>query len=261
MSCDPTWEVCDTVAKADAAATASTENTAVLDDEVVIYGADIFKSISRTWAIAAAGLFWTSYSWYTACISAYSAAASVNNITTADQDLFKSVNGWKYMTYWIYLNMGWGFLSLPVWTANTFIGESSGIPMTLASVFSKVSGLVGIAGMVIATLWYTSIVKEADAVTGTWDASNNWATTATAVTDNAKLQKRLEWRDFFFNSAAQTMLAVLTGSAVSAAAARAGNCYDDAGAVIDCPSDEATDDSAAAQTADADTAAEEKPAD
>jgi len=133
--------------------------------------------------------------------------------------------------------------------------------MTLATVFSKVSGLVGIAGMVIATLWYTSIVNEADAVAGTWDASNNWATTATDVTNNAKLQKRLEWRAFFFNSAAQTMLAALTSSAVSAAAERANTCYDDAGAAIDCPSDEASDDSAAAETADDATAAEDQPSD
>jgi len=123
MSCDPTWEVCDTVATADATYTASSENTAALNDETVIYGSDIYTSISRAWAIAAAGLMWTSYSWYTSCISAYSAAASVAGTTTANQDLFKSVNGWKYMTYWIYLNMAWGVPSFFVWTANTFIGE------------------------------------------------------------------------------------------------------------------------------------------
>ena len=110
--------------------------------------------------------------------------------------------------------------------------------MTLATVFSKVSGLIGIVGMLIASLWYNSIVKEADAVAGTWDASNNWATTATAVTDNSKKQLRLRFRAFFFNSAAQTMLAVLTSSAIAIAADRANTCYDDAGNMIDCPSDE-----------------------
>ena len=57
------------------------------------------------------------------------------------------------------------------------------------------------------------------------------------------------------------MLAVFTSSAIATAADRANTCYDEAGAVIDCPSDEAADDSASAETADADTAAEDSPSD
>jgi len=67
---------------------------------------------------------------------------------------------------------------------------------------------------------------------------------------------RLQLRDFFMNSFAVFMLSFINSGAVQAAYDKLTTCYDDAGAVIDCPSDEASDDSAAAETADADTAAE-----
>jgi len=66
MSCDPTWEVCDAV-KAEATTTA--DNTAVLADEDVIYGEDIYEQVARLWGLAAASQFWTAYTYYTRNIS------------------------------------------------------------------------------------------------------------------------------------------------------------------------------------------------
>ena len=80
MSCDPTWEDCGT----ETPSNQYPDNTNMQEDEEVEYGSDIFNRISRTWAIASAGLWWTSYSWYTSQISAYSAAAEVSSISTAN---------------------------------------------------------------------------------------------------------------------------------------------------------------------------------
>jgi len=59
MSCDPTWEVCDTPA------TTSTSDkgkgTSMADDQVVMDSDDDFIFNTFLWGLAASGLFWTSY--------------------------------------------------------------------------------------------------------------------------------------------------------------------------------------------------------
>ena len=148
--------------------------------------------------------------------------------------------------------MLWGLLTFPVWTFNKGGKVNSPPLLKAAAVISKVSGIVGIIGSVIAVLFYTSIVKQADAIAASWDASNNWATTSTNTTKVSARLIKLSARAMFFNSFTQIAMAGLT-SKIVAKAASPKICKDDDGEVIDCP--KSADDSADApadDSADAD---------
>ena len=99
--------------------------------------------------------------------------------------------------------------------ANSFVGAKGGALQSATVMLSKVSGIVGILGMVISTLYYLAIPSTAGDA-GTYSSVSYWPTGSTDAEKLATKGLRLTFRAMFFNSSAQLFTAVLTASALSA---------------------------------------------
>ncbi len=170
MSCDPTWEVCDTPADKPAATASKSDSDLVLDDEVVIEGNDLFVAHARAWALLSSGLFWQSYQGYVSYINTVYSSSSWTGYTDAQKDTYTGVNVWKYLKYSVYLGQLWGLVGSLVWFPNVFLGGKGGPAMQAAVLLSKLSGLVGIIQIVLAVLWFLAIPDQADATASTYEA-------------------------------------------------------------------------------------------
>jgi len=259
-SCDPTWEVCDTAVAADPAPANDETTTEVEDDSTAgpskvpyLYGVGLIYMITEGYLASR-----SFNSWVTDVI-----AAKVTNNTAWTDTYMKAGTPLTTWRSQIMVQQSMYAGQLFWFVLNQAIGKNGGLVNMLAWRFAQVGVLIPLINL------YSIYNAESKYVACSTLGATNFDSTTTTVTQYvsctdgttalfgdtgtsaAKINNdpHKTWAyTGYASSVIMLLLQVVAQKGMGANYKRAKNCYDDEGAVIDCPTDDsaAADDSAVA---------------
>ncbi len=181
MSCDPTWEVCDSPAPA------STDASAAPADGGKPEGVEKQKAaVAKNVALIFANMLWSS-----TLASAYGVGASSDLVSRQQANAFeddgtdvstmRDSSTWKATKYLGFLLLPWGTAGWIVFLANNLLDGKGGMLQQSSTYFVKSAGPVGLLTLLL-TLWRSLSRKSCD------DDATQWQCTlsGSSDTDNYK---------------------------------------------------------------------------